>query len=265
MSEVRHRPRKRFGQHFLSDPRVVGQLLAAIAPAGEDVLVEIGPGTGVLTAPLLERCRRLHAVEIDRDLARLLGERFTGHPSFVLHCADALRFPWGSLQGDAPLRVVGNLPYNISTELLFRLLDHLSLIRDMHFMLQREVVERLAAPPGGRAYGRLSVMVQYHCAVKPLFSVPAGAFRPPPRVESAVVRLEPRPRPLAARRPEDFAALVRTAFQHRRKTLRNALKPLLAGGRESAIPVDLERRPETLSVEEYVHLANWISEQREPA
>src|SRR5436305_6866658 len=210
-----HRPRKRFGQHFLHDPRVLGRIVDAIAPHPDDILVEIGPGQGALTAPLLERAGKLEAIEVDRDLAAELAARF---PPFKLtvHCADALEFDFSRFPSD--LRLVGNLPYNISTPLLFHLARYADRVRDMHFMLQLEVVERMVAEHSTAEYGRLSVALQARFAMGELFNVSKGAFRPPPKVESAVVRLEPLAEPLHV--DED---LLRRAFSARRKQLRNAL------------------------------------------
>src|SRR5438105_4290453 len=193
LPSISHRPRKRFGQHFLHDPRVLARIVSAVAPSAGDFLVEIGPGEGALTAPLIERAGKLEAIELDRDLAAALAARF---PPFKLtvHCADALEFDFARLP--AGLRLVGNLPYNISTPLLFHLARYAGRVRDMHFMLQLEVVERMVAAPSTAAYGRLSVALQARFALEKLFKVAKGAFRPPPKVESAVVRLVPLAQPL---------------------------------------------------------------------
>ena len=258
--EHAHRPRKRFGQHFLHDPAVVRRIITALAPRPDDVLVEIGPGTGVLTTALLDEVPRLHAVEIDRDLAQRLEASFAER-GLSLHLADALRFDFATLaEGPATLRVVGNLPYNISSPLIFHLLSMRGAIRDMHFMLQREVVTRLAAAPGGKDYGRLSVMVQLHCTVEPLFRVGAGAFRPPPRVESAVVRLRPHASlPLQARDLPLLSLIVTRAFGQRRKTLRNALRGVCSEPLMHSVDVDPSARPETLPVSAYVRLTQALS------
>ena len=250
------RPRKRFGQHFLHDHAVVRRIVDAIAPGPGDLVVEIGPGRGALTFPLLESGCELHAVEIDRDLAASLRERAPRHPNLTVHEADALEFDFtGFIPPPCRLRVVGNLPYNVSTPLLFRLLAALPRISDMHLMLQREVVERMVAAPGARAYGRLGVMVQLDCAVERLLRVGAGAFSPAPRVDSAVVRLRPRPRAAldpAAR--ERFAAIVRTCFSKRRKTLRNALRGLCDESVIAAAGLDPRVRPETLAIDDFITL-----------
>jgi 16S rRNA (adenine1518-N6/adenine1519-N6)-dimethyltransferase len=251
-----HLPRKRFGQHFLTDRAAVDRIVAAIAPAPGDRLVEIGPGQGALTAPLLERVNRMDAVEIDRDLAAALAQRFPGE-RLCLHAADALAFDFCAL-GTA-LRVVGNLPYNISSPLLFHLAQQSACLRDCHFMLQLEVVERMAARPGGRTFGRLSVMLQYRFAVEQLFRVPAGAFRPAPKVESAVVRLVPQPAGAPRARDEGrFASLVAGAFSQRRKTLRNALRPWLSEAQIAQAGIDPGARAETLAVADFVRLADLI-------
>jgi 16S rRNA (adenine1518-N6/adenine1519-N6)-dimethyltransferase len=253
------RPRQRFGQHFLHDPGVIRRIVQAVAPAPEDRVVEIGPGRGALTVPLLERCGHVEVIEVDRDLAAALAASPAAAAGALrVHTADALKVDFAALAtGPASLRVVGNLPYNISTPLLFHLLGFSAVLRDLHLMLQREVVERLAAAPGGRDYGRLSVMIQHRCQVTPLFAVGPGAFTPPPRVDSAVVRLVPLPAPREPVADESlFATLVRRAFSARRKTLRNALLGLVDGPGFAAAEVDPQVRPETLTVEDFARLAN---------
>jgi 16S rRNA (adenine1518-N6/adenine1519-N6)-dimethyltransferase len=255
-----HRARKRFGQNFLHDPGVIRRIVQAINPQPGQRLVEIGPGKGALTLPLLQACGRLDVVELDRDLIEPLAQKAAALGELVIHQADALRFDFSQLGGDGKLRVVGNLPYNISTPLLFHLLEQSDHIQDMHFMLQKEVVERMAAGPGSGDYGRLSVMIQYRCEVAPLFRVGPGAFNPAPRVESAVVRLTPRPVPPA--RVDDYdslAAVVRQAFAQRRKTLRNALAGLLAEAAIRASGNDPSARAETLSLQQYAALANALA------
>ena len=242
MSE--RRPRKRFGQHFLHDPRVLARLVDAVNPAPGDRLVEIGPGEGALTAPLIERAGKLEAIEVDRDLAGDLAARF---PPFKLtvHCADALEFDFSRLP--AGLRLVGNLPYNISTPLLFHLAQYANRVRDMHFMLQLEVVERMVAAPSTAEYGRLSVALQARFAMEKLFNVAKGAFRPPPKVESAVVRLLPLAQPLHV--DDD---LLRKAFSARRKQLRNALP----GVDFARAGIDPRLRPENLSPQDYARISS---------
>lgn len=252
-----HRPRKRFGQHFLHDAGVVARLLTAIRPEPNDRLIEIGPGEGALTAPLLERVRRLEVIEIDRDLAARLR---TAYPveRLVVHEADALSFDFGQLPEG--LRIVGNLPYNVSTPLLFHLAGFVDRVCDMHFMLQREVVERMVAQPSTPAYGRLSVMLQTRFRLAMLFRVAPGAFRPPPKVESAVVRLTPlEPAARAAVDFERLSTLVAGAFSARRKKLKNAL-PLDAAG-FAALGLDPNLRPENLSPDDYVRVARLFIER----
>jgi 16S rRNA (adenine1518-N6/adenine1519-N6)-dimethyltransferase len=243
------RPRKRFGQHFLHDPAVIDRIAAAIAARSGEALVEIGPGRGALTRRLLESdCGSLDAIEIDRDLGARLREEFAGEARFCLHDADALRFDFGALarQRGRSLRVVGNLPYNISTPLLFHLLESVRDIGDLHVMLQREVIARMAAQPGDPAYGRLTVMLSPWVHVERLFDVGPGAFQPPPKVWSAVARLTVRPGPPFPVSPA-FAAVVAAAFSHRRKTLRNALRGLAAAEQIESCGVDPSARPETVS------------------
>lgn len=254
----RHKARKRFGQNFLVDDQIIDKIIRAIQPTSDDNLVEIGPGQGAITASLLAKAQQLQVVEIDRDLAQVLSDKFGRNPGFNLHLGDALNFDFGQLADKGPLRVVGNLPYNISTPLIFHLLQHADSIKDMHFMLQKEVVFRMAAAPGSKTYGRLSVIVQYHCNVTEMFTVPPTAFRPVPKVDSAIVRLTPRDEDRRLERATDlsfFYTLVKTAFQQRRKTLRNTLKNLSLTGEPS---VDMSRRPETLSVDEFVRLSNEL-------
>jgi len=249
--------RKRFGQHFLHDPGVLARIVAAIDPKPGERLVEIGPGRGALTLPLLERCRRLEAIEVDRDLVPPLVERARGNGELVVHQADALEVDFSALHRGGPkLRVCGNLPYNISTPLLFHLLESRAAIADMHFMLQKEVVDRIVAPPGGKTYGRLTVMLAAACRATALFRVGRGAFQPPPAVDSAVVRLVPHASaPFELADPDRFARVVAAAFSMRRKTLRNSLRGLVEPGRFDAAGIDAARRPETLSPAEFARLA----------
>jgi len=249
-----HVPRKRFGQNFLVSPGIVARIVELIAPAEGDRIVEVGPGRGALTAPLLERMPSLDVVEIDRDLASDLRARFPSERLRV-HEGDALAFDFCALGTN--LRVVGNLPYNISSPLLFHLAAAAGCLRDCHFMLQREVVERMAAAPGSKVYGRLSVMLQYRFAVEKLLRVPPGAFLPVPQVESAFVRLVPhRALPHPARDERAFGALVAQAFSQRRKTLRNAIREMLPEESIRAAGIDPSLRPEMLSVEQFVRLAD---------
>jgi 16S rRNA (adenine1518-N6/adenine1519-N6)-dimethyltransferase len=249
--------RKRFGQHFLHDPGVLRRIVAAIDPRPGERIVEIGPGRGALTLPLLERCGRLEVIEIDRDLAALLPGLAAGRGELVVHEADVLDVDFAALHGGGQkLRVCGNLPYNISTPLLFRLLESRAVIADMHFMLQKEVVDRMVAPPGGKQYGRLTVMLAAACRAEALFRVGRGAFQPPPAVDSAVVRLVPHlgdPFPLPD--PGRFARVVAAAFSKRRKTLRNSLRGLIDAAQFAAAGIDADRRPETLAPAEFARLA----------
>ncbi|MCL4760470.1 MAG: 16S rRNA (adenine(1518)-N(6)/adenine(1519)-N(6))-dimethyltransferase RsmA [Burkholderiales bacterium] len=248
-----HRPRKRFGQHFLVDPRYVERIVAAVDPRAGQPVVEIGPGNGALTGPLIERAGHVSAIEIDRDLAAALRARFPPHRLTLVE-GDALRVDFARF--GSGLRIVGNLPYNISSPLLFRLTECITHVRDCHFMLQREVVERMAAPPGDKTYGRLSVMMQYWYAVERLFRVAPGSFRPAPQVDSAVVRLTPlRPLPHPARDYPRFARLVAEAFSHRRKTLRNALRDSVPPQAFEAAGIEPGLRPEMLGVADFVRLA----------
>ena len=259
---MNHRPRKRFGQHFLHDGRVIQLIVAAIAPRPGDRIVEIGPGLGALTGPLLERCETMDAVELDRDLAaRLQATDWVREGRLRLHQGDAQRFDYTALAGPGEkLRIVGNLPYNISTPLLFHLLAHARALQDIHVMLQKEVADRLAAAPGAQAYGRLSVMVQYRCRVETLLQVGPEAFRPPPKVESTVVRLIPRDVPAVAVTNEKvFEEIVRRAFAQRRKTLRNALRGLLEPADMESVGVDPGARAGVLGLEEFAALSNAVA------
>ena len=254
---MRHIPRKRFGQHFLHDPHYLSRIVEAIDPRPGDALVEIGPGEGALTRPLLERVPALTAIEIDRDLAAALSAEFAPE-RLNLIVADALDFDFGSLP--AGFRVVGNLPYNVSTPLLFHLAGFAARVRDMHFMLQLEVVDRMAAAHSTPAYGRLSVMLQRRFRIQRLFKVPPGAFRPPPKVESAVVRLTPLPAESLAPVDETiFAAVVTRAFGARRKTLRNALASLIGAAGLERHDIDPGLRPENLAPEDYIRIAISIA------
>jgi 16S rRNA (adenine1518-N6/adenine1519-N6)-dimethyltransferase len=255
-----HVPRKRFGQHFLHDKHVIQQLVDVIAPDPGDHLVEIGPGQGALTAPVLKIVQKMDAIEIDRDLITPLKMRFMNKGTLIIHEVDALEFDFGTLlENHQPLRIIGNLPYNISTPLIFHLLKYADHIQDMHFMLQKEVVDRMAAKPKEEAYGRLSIMVQYHCEVVKLFSVSPSAFYPPPQVESSIIRLRPyRTPPHFAKEYRHFADIVRVAFSHRRKTLKNSLKELMKEDDWKKIEIDTHLRPEELSVKDYVNISNTL-------
>lgn len=256
--------RRRFGQHFLHDRRIVDRIVEAIGPDPAKRIVEIGPGRGALTEPLLRRLGRLDVAEIDRDLAAQLPERCAGAGELRVHECDALRFELSAL-GEGPFVVVGNLPYNVSTPLLFHLLEQAQLIEEMVFMLQKEVVERLTASPGTRAYGRLTVMIQARCRIQRLFTVGAAAFQPPPRVDSAVIRLTPIPGfAERVRDPRLFSEIVRAAFHQRRKMLRNSVYELLPGGERDLEDAGLQGtlRAEEVSVPQYVGLANHLAALR---
>ncbi|GEK46215.1 ribosomal RNA small subunit methyltransferase A [Bisbaumannia pacifica] len=258
-----HRARKRFGQNFLRDAGIISRIVRAIGPRSGERLLEIGPGQGALTGPLLEAAGALEVIELDRDLIPGLRVQFFNYPDFVIHEGDALKFDFRALRREGPaLRVVGNLPYNISTPLIVHLLGAGDAIADMHFMLQKEVVERLAASPDSADWGRLSVMAQYYCRVDSLFVVPPEAFVPRPKVDSAIVRLTPHERlPHRARDEALLFDLVREAFGQRRKTLRNNLKGRISAEALSELGIDPGRRPQTLSVEEFVRIANSLAEE----
>jgi len=255
-----HQARKRFGQNFLHDEVVIDRIISGINPRPGDRIVEIGPGLGALTEPLLVANEgKLQVVELDRDLIPILRTKFFNYPDFIIHESDALKFNFDELADDEhPIRIVGNLPYNISTPLIFHLLESIDHLKDMHFMLQKEVVDRMAAVPGTSAYGRLGIMTQYFCKVQPLFLVGPESFDPAPKVESAIVRLVPHkilPYPV-----EDFERLqmiVRVAFTKRRKTLRNALMGVVPEEAFEALAIDPTLRPENLSLKQYTQLCNW--------
>jgi len=249
--------RKRFGQHFLHDPGVIRRIIDAVAPVNGERIVEVGPGRGALTWGLLERAKELDVIEIDRDLARSLAADSRAKGRLRVHVEDVLDTDFVRLRaGGPPLRIVGNLPYNISTPLLFHLLSQRAAIADMHFMLQKEVVDRMAAAPGGKEYGRLTVMLAAYAEVTSLFDVGPGAFQPPPRVWSAVVRLRPSLEPrFAIGGDSALKSLVTAAFSHRRKTLRNSLKGLLTGEDIEVCGIDPQLRPETLSPAQFGRLA----------
>jgi 16S rRNA (adenine1518-N6/adenine1519-N6)-dimethyltransferase len=249
--------KKHLGQNFLQDPGVIAKIVLAIDPQPGDRIVEIGPGQGALTLPLLDRHGALAAIEFDRDLLVPLAAAARSHGTLTLLNANVLDVDFSALAGDAQIRLVGNLPYNLSSPILFHALDHAAAIRDMHFMLQKEVVERMAAAPGSKVYGRLSVMLQTYCAVTPLFNVPPGAFRPAPKVDSAVVRLVPRvAADVGIDDPAGFSQVVRAAFGQRRKTLRNALSGVADGAMLEAAGLRADARAEQLSVADFIRLAN---------
>jgi 16S rRNA (adenine1518-N6/adenine1519-N6)-dimethyltransferase len=255
-----HAARKRFGQHFLHDKYVIQRLVDVIAPRPGEHFVEIGPGQGALTVPILKEVGQLDVIEIDRDLIPHLKIRCADKGNLIIHNMDALEFNFDQWSdANRSLRVIGNLPYNISTPLIFHLLTFSHLIIDMHFMLQKEVVDRIAAQPNDEAYGRLSVMVQYHCKTTALFDVPPSAFYPPPQVDSKIIRLMPHQQH-AAKDYQHFAAIVREAFSHRRKTLRNSLKAMMSDQAWELIDMNPQLRPEQLGVEDYIKISNHLVE-----
>jgi 16S rRNA (adenine1518-N6/adenine1519-N6)-dimethyltransferase len=262
MAQVEHQARKRFGQNFLVDQRIINHIVRSIRPQAADNLVEIGPGKGAITALLLNACPNLNVVELDRDLIPIIKATFSQFPGLVVHQADALKFDFSALVTEQnPLRIVGNLPYNISTPLIFHLLSFRELVRDMHFMLQKEVVLRMAAQVGDNNYGRLGIMTQYFCQVEHLFDVGPECFRPVPKVESAIVRLTPhRQLPFQAKGHEALEVVVRTAFSQRRKTLRNALKLMFNDQQLEEEGLNPTLRPENVALAQYVQLANIYSE-----
>ncbi|MDX5335647.1 MAG: 16S rRNA (adenine(1518)-N(6)/adenine(1519)-N(6))-dimethyltransferase RsmA [Marinobacter sp.] len=257
-----HKARKRFGQNFLHDPGVIEKIVRSINPKPDDAIVEIGPGLGAITEEILAVNPRLQVVELDRDLIPVLRTKFFNYPEFRIHEADALSFDFSQLVVDGrPLRIVGNLPYNISTPLIFHLLAQSGVVQDMHFMLQKEVVQRLAATPGDNNYGRLGIMAQYFCKVQPLFEVGPGAFRPAPKVDSAIVRLVPHKElPHPAKNLKTLQAVVRTAFNARRKTLRKALAALVTVEQLQSVGINDGLRPENLSLADYVKIADLLAD-----
>ena len=259
-SHLGHTARKRFGQNFLTDVSVIDGIVQAISPQPGDTLVEIGPGLGALTEPVAEVAEHLHVVELDRDLAKRLRHHPFLNQKLTVHEGDALKFDFHQLVSNGgKLKVFGNLPYNVSTPLIFHLLSYQDIIENMHFMLQKEVVERMASGPGSKTYGRLSVMTQYYCAAIPVFEVPPTAFKPAPKVDSAVIRLIPRPPKWPADDIKWLERVVAEAFNQRRKTLRNSLKRLISVGDLEAIGIDAGLRPEAISLEKYVTIANFVA------
>ncbi len=258
-----HTPRKRFGQNFLHDHNIIYNILSSLQAKPDEHWVEIGPGMGALTEPLLNLGLRLDVVEIDRDLVSLLKDKFKQHANLEIFSADALRFDFSALvKNNEKLRIIGNLPYNISTPLMFHLLDNAQCIDDMHFMLQKEVVDRICAAPGSKKYGRLSVMMQYYCATEQLFDVPPESFDPAPKVMSAIVRLVPHQQPPVE--VNDITMLNRVvvqAFSQRRKTLRNSLKKLIEEDAIIALNIDPTLRAEALSLADFAKLSNLLIQE----
>jgi 16S rRNA (adenine1518-N6/adenine1519-N6)-dimethyltransferase len=252
--------RKRFGQNFLQDGQVIADIIASFAPQPEDQCVEIGPGLGALTIPLLKKIKRLQAVELDRDIIPILLQNSNNIGELEIHQGDVLNFDFHTLvKNNKKLRMIGNLPYNISTPLIFHLLNQLDIIQDMFFMLQQEVVDRMAAAPNNKQYGRLSVMVQYHCQVEGLFVIPPEAFLPQPKVFSKLVHLVPHlQKPIVAQDEKLFADIVREAFGQRRKTIRNSLKNIISDAVFEQLGLSPSLRAENLSVTDYVQLTNCL-------
>ncbi len=260
-----HDARRRFGQNFLVSDGVIRKIVDAIAARPNDTVVEIGPGLGALTAPLLDRVSQLQVVEIDRDLIARLRQRFPAE-RLLIHEGDALEFDFATLKGEGRLKIVGNLPYNISSPLLFHLVPYAPLVCDMHFMLQKEVVDRMVAAPGSKDFGRLSVMLQYRFHMERLFIVPPGSFNPPPKVDSAIVRMIPIDfatvgADATVSNDEVFAKLVASAFSQRRKMLRNTLREFFSEDEIAAQGIAPTARAEDIAVSDYVHLANRLAER----
>lgn len=258
-----HRAKKRFGQHFLHDQNIIHRIITAIDPKRHQTIIEIGPGKGALTFPLLEHLDTLHVLELDRDLAQALSKKYAAKKNIVVHCVDALSYDFREISNQH-LHIVGNLPYNISTPLIFHLLRYHHSIDDMVFMLQEEVVDRICATPGNKDYGRLSVMVQAHCHAEKLFTVNPDAFSPPPKVMSAIIKLKPGDRFLKEiNDPPGFAHIVKLAFSQRRKTLRNCLKGALEKNQIIDLGIVPGARAETLSVDDFIQLANSYHEENQ--
>lgn len=254
-----HRARKRFGQNFLNDAFVIDSIVSAINPLVGENLIEIGPGLGALTRPVCSLIDKLQVIELDRDLADRLAIEPNLKDKLVITQADALKFDFNELTSNKKMRIFGNLPYNISTPLMFHLFEFHEQIQDMHFMLQKEVVNRLAAAPNSKSYGRLTVMTQYYCKVTPIVEVPPSAFTPAPKVDSAVVRLTPHEKlPFVATNLNWLNRICKAGFGQRRKTIRNSFKQLISASELEALNIDPNLRPENLSVEQFVLLANWL-------
>lgn len=259
-----HQARKRFGQNFLSDPYYINRIVSSIAPNEKDTMVEIGPGLGAITELLINKVGKLDLVELDKDLIPRLELKFAQADNLTIHHCDALKFDFSSLsQSTKPtLRIVGNLPYNISTPLIFHLLKYREHIQDMYFMLQKEVVERICASANSKTYGRLSIMSQYHCDAEMLFVVPPGAFQPAPKVDSAIIKLTPKPQNLLNSANQSLLSEIVTAsFNQRRKTIRNNLKKYLTDEQLIQLSIDPSARPETLELQNFVDISNWLNEQ----
>lgn len=261
---MQHRAKKRFGQNFLVDENIIQRIIDSINPQADDSIIEIGPGLGAITAPLLKRVDRLDVIELDRDVIPKLLKNCLLLGTPVIHEMDVLKFDFSEfhlkLEKKSGIRVVGNLPYNISTAVLFRLLENRAVIQDMHFMLQKEVVERISAQPGTKAYGRLSVMIQTYFRATPLFLVPSHAFTPAPKVESAIIRLVPDEKYSSGVNDyKNYEKLIRCAFSQRRKTLRNTLRELCSAEQIIAAGIEPSQRAEQLSIDDFLRLHQHIS------
>ena len=255
-----HKARKRFGQNFLHDTFYQHQIIDTLKVQTDDHWVEIGPGQGALTDHLIGKSQTLDAVELDRDLAQLLSARYAHHDNVTIHSQDALKFDFTQLAKDHPIRLVGNLPYNISTPLIFRFLSQRACLQDAYFLLQKEVVDRLTATPGHTTYGKLSVMIQQMFQVTALFSIPPHAFQPQPKVQSTFIRLVPYSEPpIRVLQQETFATVVKQAFMHKRKTLRNNLKSLIPDDALVGLNIRPESRAETLTIEQFAQIANYLT------
>ena len=263
-SPPQHQARKRFGQNFLNDQGIIRRIVRAVSPLEHQRVLEIGPGQGAITESILASGCQLDVIELDRDLIPILEGKFGGETNFRIHQGDALKFDFTALAAGDKLRVVGNLPYNISTPLIFHLLTAHNCIADMHFMLQKEVVDRLAAQPGSKTYGRLGIMAQYFCEVESLFDVPPEAFTPRPKVQSAIVRLTPyETPPCTANNVDTLQTVLRSAFNQRRKTLRNTLKGVIDSEAIESLGIDSGLRPEQLGLADYVAIANAVDSNSE--
>ena len=262
LDNMAHIPRKRFGQNFLHDFGIINHIVSSLQAKPGQHFVEIGPGQGALTEPLLKQGVNLDVVELDRDLVGLLARQFDRYPNLNIHSADALKFDFSALaEHGEKLRIIGNLPYNISTPLMFHLLESADCVEDMHFMLQKEVVDRICATPGGKEYGRLSIMMQYYCTAEHLFDVGPESFDPAPKVMSAIIRLVPhRQPPVQVNDLAKFKAIVTQAFSQRRKTIRNSLKKSIIEADFDALAIDPKLRAENLSLHDFARISNWVTE-----
>jgi len=261
-SHLGHQAKKRFGQNFLHNEAIISDIVDAINPEPEENLIEIGPGLGALTEPVIERAGKLSVVELDRDLAHRLRHHPFLAPHITIYEQDALKFDFAQLASEEkPLRIFGNLPYNISTPLIFHLLTFKDKVKDMHFMLQKEVVQRMASGPDCKAYGRLSIMTQYQCQVIPVMEIGPEAFKPAPKVDSAIVRLIPHKEiKNPVKNIKDLNTVCLAAFNQRRKTIRNSFKKIISAEQLAHLEIDASLRPENLSLNDYIKLANFLAD-----